>query len=130
MPRLAERSGEKVAIAQALMPVLASRMGLHPPPIDASAAAAIERADWPGNLRQMRSVLCAVMAALGDDQPVSRADIEAQLLRSRAALPQAGREPQSELRGLLAGAFEDGGFSLSEFERSAYQAAVERTAGN
>ena len=130
MPRLAERSGEKAAIAQAMMPMLAARMGLRPLPIDVSATEAIERADWPGNLPQMRSVLCAILAARLDDQPVSRADIEAQLLRLRPALPQPGRGPQSELRALLEDAFEDGGFSLSEFERSAYGAAMERTAGN
>jgi len=130
MPPLAERKGERAAIAQALMPVLAAKMGLHPPQIDASAAEAIERADWPGNLRQMRSVLCAVLAAPRDGQPVSRTEIEAQLFRLRPAVPQVGREPQSGLRALLDRILEEGGFSLSEFERSTYEAAVERTAGN
>jgi DNA-binding NtrC family response regulator len=125
-----ERNGERVAIAQAMMPMLAARMGLRPPPLDVSAHEAIERADWSGNLPQMRSVLCAILAARLDDQPVSRADIEAQLFRLRPAMPQPGRGPKSELRALLEDAFEDGGFSLSEFERSAYEAAIERTAGN
>ena len=131
MPPLAERKGDRAAIAQALVPVLAARMGLHPPLLDASAADAIERADWPGNLRQMRSVLCAVLAARRDDQPVSRAEIEAQLFRSRAAA--ARRRPRAARAGsaaLLDRMLEEGGFSLSEFERSTYEAAVNRTAGN
>ena len=128
MPRLAERRGERVAIAQALMPVLAARMGLRPPQIDASAAEAIMREDWPGNLGQMRSVLSAILAARRDDEPVSHADIEAQVFRLRPALSQTGQE--GELHAFLDRAFETGGLSLSEFERSAYAAAMDRAAGN
>ena len=95
-----------------------------------SAAKAIERADWPGNFRQMRSVLSAVLAARRGDQPVSRAEIEAQLFRSRPALPHADRGPQGGLSALLDRMLEEGGFSLSEFERSTYEAAVNRTGGN
>ena len=110
MPPLAERKGDRAAIAQAFAPVLAARMGLHPPQLDASAADAIERADWPGNFRQMRSVLCAVLAARRDDQPVSGAGIEAQLFRSRPALPHADRGPQGGLDPCSTGCWRRGAF--------------------
>ena len=56
--------------------------------------------------------------------------MEAQLLRSRPALPRAGVEPRSGLNALLDRMLEEGGFSLTEFERTTYEAAVSRTAGN
>ena len=79
MPRLDERDGQRMAIAQALMPVLAARMGVARLSLDRSAMKAIEQAAWPGNLRQMRAVLSAVLATHRDAQPVSRLEIEAQL---------------------------------------------------
>lgn len=130
MPRLDERDGQRVAIAQALMPVLAARMGIEPPHLEGSAAKAIERASWPGNLRQMRTVLSAVLAAHRNEQLVSRAEIEAQLGRLRFSTPATGEDGERKLRPLLDQLLEDGGFSLSELEQSAYQAAVDRARGN
>jgi Activator of aromatic catabolism/V4R domain/Bacterial regulatory protein, Fis family/Sigma-54 interaction domain len=130
MPPLAERKGEIAAIAKALVPLLAARMGLHPPLLDASAADAIERADWPGNFRQMRSVLCAVLVARQGGQSISGGDIEAQLFRFRAVPQHADRGAQGGLGPLVDRMLGKGGFSLSEFERSTYEAAVNRTGGN
>ena len=90
MPRLDEREGQRVAIAQALMPVLAARMGVARLSLDRSAMKAIEQETWPGNLRQMRAVLSAVLATHRDAQPVSRLEIEAQLARFSVATPVAG----------------------------------------
>jgi transcriptional regulator with AAA-type ATPase domain len=130
MPRLDERRGQCVAMAQALMSMLAARMGIEQPQLDNSAGKAIERATWPGNLRQMRTVLSAALAAHRDDKAVSRAEIEAQLLRFPFTTAGIGDDAQRKLRPLLEQLLDDGGFSLSELERSAYQAAVDRSRGN
>jgi DNA-binding NtrC family response regulator len=130
MPRLDEREGQRAAIARALVPVLAARMNIEPPHLDGSAVKAIERAAWPGNLRQMRTVLCAVLAAHRDDRPVSRAEIEAQLDRASFATSAIGRDTEARLRPLFDHLLDEGGFSLSDLERSAYQAAVDRARGN
>jgi transcriptional regulator with AAA-type ATPase domain len=91
---------------------------------------AIEQAAWPGNLRQLRAVLSAVLATHRNDQPVSRLEIAAQLLRFPAAASVTGEGAESRLQPLLNQLLDDGGFSLSDLERSAYQAAVERAHGN
>jgi transcriptional regulator with AAA-type ATPase domain len=130
MPGLDERDGERAAIARALAPILAARMGMEAPHFDDSATKAIERAAWPGNLRQMRTVLSAVLAAHRGDQPVSRVEVEAQLERLRFAMPAAGADGGHRLQTVLEQLFEEGGLSLPELERSAYQAAVERAGGN
>lgn len=130
MPRLDEREGQRVDLARALLPVLAARMGLEPLHLDSSAAKTIERAAWPGNLRQMRTVLSAVLAAHRDRQPISRVEIETQLDRFRFSTAATDDDGKRRLRPLLDQLVEDGGFSLSELEQSAYQSAVERAHGN
>ena len=111
---LDEREGQRLAMAQALISMLAARMGIDPPQLDGSAGEAIERAAWPGNLRQMRTVLCAVLAAHRGDQPVSRVDIEAQLCRFPfAALPYAGDVRKASCAPLFDQLLDEGGFSLS-----------------
>jgi transcriptional regulator with AAA-type ATPase domain len=130
LPRLDERDGQRVAIAQALMPVLAARMGVARLSLDRSAMKAIEQETWPGNLRQMRAVLSAVLATHRDAQPVSRLEIETQLVRFPGATPVGGEATAGGLQALLKQLLDDGGFSLLELERSAYQAAVDRARGN
>jgi transcriptional regulator with AAA-type ATPase domain len=130
MPGLDERDGERAAIAQALLPILAHRMGMETQQLDDSAAKAIERAAWPGNLRQMRTVLSAVLAEHRGERPVSRVEIEAQLKRLRVAAPATGGDGEHRLQSVLDQLLEEGGLSLPELERSAYQAAVERAGGN
>ena len=63
-------------------------------------------------------------------QPVSRLEIEAQLLRFPAAASVIGEGTGGRLQPLLKQLLDDGGFSLLELERSAYQAAVDRSRGN
>ena len=130
MPRLDERSGQRVAMAQALVSMLAARMGIEQPQLTGSAGKAIEGATWPGNLRQMRTVLSAALAAHRGDQAVSRAEIEAQLLRFPFIASGIGDDAQRKLGPLLGQLLDDGGFSLSALERSAYRAAVDRARGN
>jgi transcriptional regulator with AAA-type ATPase domain len=130
LPALAERDGERARIAQALMPVLAARMGMASPGLDASATKAIEQAAWPGNLLQMRAVLSAVLAAHRDPGPVSRAEIEAQLVRFPFASSADGDGKAGSLQPLLEQLLDQGSFSLAQLEQSAYQAAAHRAGGN
>lgn len=130
MPRFDERAGQRAAIAQALLPVLASRMGIEPPAFESAAVKLIEKAAWPGNLRQMRAVLSAVLAAHRGPAPISRAEVEAHLDRLAAAPGAEADAPAGKLDHLLEQLLGEGGFSLSELERSAYQAAVDRSRGN
>jgi hypothetical protein len=128
MPALAERE-DKSALAAAVMPVLAARMGLPPRPIDQRAAEAFDSADWPGNLSQMRAVLGALLAAGRGDEPVLPAEIATELLRTRHHMSPPSA-PRSDVRALLDRIFDEGGMSLQDFERSAYAAAVDRAGGN
>jgi DNA-binding NtrC family response regulator len=130
MPTLGERKGQRSVIAQALIPVLAARMGVARPSFDRSAMKAIERATWPGNLRQMSAVLSAVLATHREGESVSGGDIEAQLVRFPASETVTSGRPERRWRPLLEQMFDEGSFSLPALERSAYEAAVERTRGN
>jgi DNA-binding NtrC family response regulator len=129
MPALAERLVDRVAIAGALLPALAASMGLPSPGLNAGAAAAIERADWPGNLRQLRSVLGAALANHRGGGPITGAEIEAQLARP-APMPKPGGQESASLRPWLDRALSSGSFSMAALEREVYDAAVARTDGN
>lgn len=129
MPTLAEREGDRLALARSMLPVLATRMNLEPPCFEAAAEKLIEAEPWPGNLRQMRNVLIAALDTPTGNATISAAQIEAQLMRFKASLAsensQRTRVP-THLHELL----ESEGFSLDAFEHALYWAAMERTDGN
>jgi hypothetical protein len=130
MPSLAERPVDRVAIAAALLPALATSMGVPSPELNAGAESVIERADWPGNLRQLRSVLGAALASHRGEGPITGAEIETQLAR-RAPMPkQAGGHQSVGLRHWLDQALSSGAFSMAALEREVYDAAVARSDGN
>jgi DNA-binding NtrC family response regulator len=130
MPPLAERPADRLAIACALLPTIAARMKLPVPKLDPGAATAIEQASWPGNLRQMRSVLSAVLAAHRQEGPVTRTEVEAGYDRSARMTSPADAGQKAGLGVWLDGALADGSFSMASFEREAYGAAVARADGN
>lgn len=130
MPPFRERDGQRAAIAQALLPVLAARMGIETPAFEASAMRLIEETRWPGNLREMRAVLSAVLAAHQGSAPVSRAEIGKHIGSIGTAKSPAADGPAGRLVPVLEQLLEEGGFSLSQLERAAYQAAVDRSRGN
>jgi DNA-binding NtrC family response regulator len=130
MPSLAERRSDRLAIAGALLSVLCARMRLSPPDFDASATAAIERYDWPGNIRELRAVLGAAMAIHRSDGPLTGKEIETQLDRLRSVFEPGNPDRQDEVVSWLDRAFAAGGFSMAELERQVYRSAVARTDGN
>jgi hypothetical protein len=130
MPSLARRPADRLAIANALLAVLAARMRLRQPELEASASSVIERADWPGNIPQMRSVLCATLAARGNRGPISGEEIKAQLDRLAAGAEVSGANGDAGFAPWIDGALAAGSFSMSELESRIYRAAVTRTDGN
>ncbi len=131
MPSLAERPArDRLAIARILLSVLRARMGLSAPELDETATSAIEQADWPGNIHQMRSVLGAALAShRREDKPMSGAEIEAQIDGLQSTLGEPTAETPS-FQHWLDQAFSAGGFHMAELEHQIYQAAVARTEGN
>lgn len=129
MPTLAERKSDRLSLAREMMAILSCKIGINAPGLDPGAAELIERTAWSGNLRQMRNVLAAVLAARPHSGPVLAEEIEAQLDRfcDRAtAVGDAGHG----LEGVLDRAIENGGFSISTLEKAAYESALKRAGGN
>lgn len=129
MPTLAEREGERVALARSMLPVLATRMNLEPPCFEAAAEELIEAELWPGNLRQMRSVLIAALDTQTNSTTISAAQIEAQLTRFNGSSASDSHQPGGapiHPHQLL----ESEGFSLNALEHALYAAAMERAHGN
>jgi DNA-binding NtrC family response regulator len=125
MPTFGERPDDRVAIARSLLPALASRMGMQAMDLDAGVVAAIQQRDWPGNLRQMRAVLSALLVNHRNGRPMTKSEFDKTYAR-------LARKPvtSSDLRSLLDGALAEGRFSFAGLEREAYAAAVARTDGN
>ena len=129
MPSFAERPGDRLAIARALLPVLAARMGQPPPAFDESAARSIEKASWPGNLPEMRAVLVACLANHRGGGPLTGVETETQLARLTGASNPAAHE-NAGLGPWLERALSSGVFSMAALEREVYGAAVARSDGN
>jgi DNA-binding NtrC family response regulator len=129
MPSLAERPGDRLPIAYALLPTLAARMGRPVPELDPDAAELIGQEEWPGNVRQMRAVLSAAIAVHRQPGPIGGAEIARQLRRR----PVASRRPIVEgIPGPLPldKVLSSTNFSMPELEREMYAAAVRRADGN
>lgn len=129
MPPLAEREGERVAIARAMLPALAARMGLEPPGFDAAAERLIEAECWPGNLRQMRGVLIAALNSPITGTAISAAQIEVALAHLAPNPGNSGNGPGNaaiDPNQLLG----SDSFSLSALEHSLYETAMARAQGN
>jgi hypothetical protein len=130
MPPLSERKGQRVGLARALLSVLAKKAGMEPPQFHESAAKCIEQAAWPGNLRQMRSVMIGVLVGCQGDGPIPAEEIEAELRRFPNPSPKADQTDNRELEFLLRSHIEEGNFSLSQFEQAAYRMALDHAHGN
>jgi DNA-binding NtrC family response regulator len=128
MPCLRDRPADLVAMASALLPTLAARMGKPAPSLDASATRAIAQAGWPGNLRQMRSVLGAVLGSRKHDGPIAGCEIETQL--GYSAPPSIGPAPADGLRSWIEHSVTEGTLSLREIESEIYRTAVSQSGGN
>jgi transcriptional regulator with AAA-type ATPase domain len=130
MPAFRDRTGDVVDIAQATLASLCARMGREQLELGPTAATAIQSASWPGNLLQMRSVLAAVLVDQSSDAPLSALQIEKKMRSLAGVSHVAGEEPQGSIGDLVERLLDEGPFQLSDLERQAYSAAVERAGGN
>jgi hypothetical protein len=129
LPTLAQRTADqRVAIAECLLSLIASKMSLGTPDLDASAVKLIQQSRWPGNLRQMRWVLTSVLTAHRGG-PITDLQIEMQLRRWPFVAPAVNDDARSTNQ-FVHEAMSEENFSLPMLERALYQAAAERAGGN
>jgi two-component system, NtrC family, response regulator AtoC len=115
LPPLRERRDDVLPLAGALLDSIAADLGRPVPTLDEGAREAIVRADWPGNIRELRNALERA-SILTDDGTVT-----AELIRA-APTPT---------RGSGAGvARETGATTLEEIERQAITRALARHDGH
>jgi len=103
LPALAERPGDLAPLARHLLGQIAARHGVAPPELEPAAIERLERASWPGNVRQLANLLeravilhpgerlgAAAVEALFSPAPgAPEADASSELGRLRAALAAA-----------------------------------------
>jgi transcriptional regulator with AAA-type ATPase domain len=130
MPTLAERRGDRLALARELMLVLAGKIGTDLPELDAGAAEWIEQYAWPGNLRQMRNVFLALLAGHRHQVSITAEEIEAGIDRFSGRTASDSSLSGQSLDLMVDRAVESGGFSLSALEKSAYRSALDHAGGN
>jgi DNA-binding NtrC family response regulator len=127
MPRFAERTGDMGDIASALLPILATRMGIEQPRLGDDALRYIEGLAWTGNLLQMRSVLTGVLAANPGLASIGKTEVEQQI--ADGAFPEVATA-DAPVFDLVNRLMETQDFSVSDFEQSLYRTALARAGGN
>jgi transcriptional regulator with PAS, ATPase and Fis domain len=121
LPPLRDRSGDVTLLAHHFLAELAEQQGLAAKLLDASAAAALEAHNWPGNIRELKNVI--EHAAILSDDNVIRA--EHLMLQQRTILPAStGSEQVREIR------IPPEGKSLELIEQEAVRLTLQITRGN
>lgn len=114
---LRERGSDRQVLAHHLLAAACARMARHIPGFTAEALAAIERHDFPGNVRELENEVARAVALTPEGQPI-RPEAFSEGLRARA----------------LVGADPDAGGTLdavvTRAQREAVKAALARTGGN
>ncbi len=103
LPSLADRPGDLPLLVGHLAAGIAGRQGVAPPELTAGALARLERADWPGNVRQLANVVeRAVILHPGDrlDEAAVEALLPAPPTPGRDA-PEAGEAALEQLKRAL-----------------------------
>jgi transcriptional regulator of acetoin/glycerol metabolism len=113
LPALRERADRRDLILQLFEQAGGSRRGLS---LSAAALDALDAREWRGNVRELLSVLGAVVALADDGVVIQAADLPASTHgATHLALPQGAREAAAS--------------SLAELEQQAVQAALARAGG-
>jgi transcriptional regulator with PAS, ATPase and Fis domain len=121
LPPLRDRTGDVSLLARHFLAELAEQQGLAPKVLDASATAALEAHNWPGNIRELKNVI--EHAAILSDDSVIRA--EHLMLQQRTLLPAGtGSEQLREIR------IPPEGKSLELIEQEAVRLTLQITRGN
>ncbi|MCA8948919.1 MAG: sigma-54-dependent Fis family transcriptional regulator, partial [Planctomycetes bacterium] len=107
LPPLRERSADIVPFAQLFLDEANREMGRRIGGFSASAAEALQRARWPGNLRELRNVVRrAVLCCTSAEVDVADLDIDALPARSAAidsglSLSERVRQASEDLEGRI-----------------------------
>jgi two-component system nitrogen regulation response regulator NtrX len=123
VPSLAERREDIPELAEYFVGRLAETSGLAQRQIAADAMAALQAADWPGNVRQLRNVIERILILAGGDpgQPVT---VDA---LPQDAWPAAGFSQHSGLQDVIGLPLRD---ARERFEREYLNVQITRFGGN
>lgn len=123
VPSLAERRDDIPALAAYFVQRLAETSGLAPREIAADALAALQAADWPGNVRQLRNIIerILILAGGGAALPVS---ID---MLPTDAWPNANFSQQQGLQDVIGMSLRD---AREKFEREYLSVQITRFGGN
>jgi len=83
LPRLRERSEDIALLANHFMSRSAREHGVAPKKLGADAVAALERFEWPGNVRQLQNV-CNWLTVMAPSQVVTANDLPPEIRRATA----------------------------------------------
>jgi DNA-binding NtrC family response regulator len=92
VPPLRERPDDLEPLARAFLAELAARAGMPAPELGAGFLAALRARPWPGNARELRALLHAVLLWWDGSGPLGPADLVEPLLAFAPGLDAAGRE--------------------------------------
>jgi transcriptional regulator with PAS, ATPase and Fis domain len=121
LPPLRDRTGDVALLARHFLAELAEQQGLAPKVLDASAAAALDAHNWPGNIRELKNVI-EHAAILSDDNVIRGEHL---MLQQRTILPATtGSEQTREIR------IPPEGKSLELIEQEAVRLTLQFTRGN
>jgi transcriptional regulator with PAS, ATPase and Fis domain len=95
------------------------------------AVRALQAYPWPGNIRELRNVVFAVLSSKRAGEQILLSDLPRHVLRRE---PKGGEAEAKALPAALQAAMDQGSFSLRHeveaLERAAVQAALQRSSGN
>jgi hypothetical protein len=129
LPSLAQRTAEqRLAVAECLLTSLAVKLNIAMPLLEGSAKDFIQKSSWPGNMRQMRWALTALLAAQNGGK-ITAEKIEHQLKLWPFLAPNKISAAQST-KQMAHQLISENDFSLTAFEQALYQEAMERADGN
>ena len=117
MPQLREHADDIPEVADAIMRRIAGRYGCAPPALSADAVEALGRYDWPGNIKELETVL-EQSFVFCRSATITRKN----LMMLNVPKPE-GRETESGTMGLA-------GFTLAEIERCAIIETMQACGGN
>jgi two-component system, NtrC family, nitrogen regulation response regulator NtrX len=123
VPSLAERREDIPELAAFFVQRLAEISGLAPREIAADAMAALQAAQWPGNVRQLRNVIERILI-LAPGEPGQQVTIDA---LPQEAWPQAGFSQQNGLQEVIGLPLRD---ARERFEREYLAVQITRFGGN
>jgi transcriptional regulator with PAS, ATPase and Fis domain len=121
LPPLRDRVGDVALLARHFLAEFAEQQGLAPKVLDASASAALDAHNWPGNIRELKNVI-EHAAILSDENVIRAAHL---MLQQRTILPaSSGSDEAREIH------IPPEGKSLEIIEQEAVRLTLQITKGN